>query len=55
MSGVIGDVQKGGLLTPKLEVRLGVWKVPTGCPLWGKGVMVLEGDRVLARGTRSCT
>ena len=53
----IGDVQRrDGGLTPKSEVRLGVRKVPTGCPLWEeKGVTVLEGGRILARGTRFCT
>ena len=47
IGGPIGGVQKrGGGLTPKSEVRLGVWKVPTVCPLWEeKGVMVLEGGQ----------
>ena len=37
---------KRGLLTPKSEVRLGVWKVPTVCPLWEeKGATVLEGGQ----------
>ena len=56
MQGSIGDIQKRGLLTPKSEVRLGVRKVPTVCPLWEeRGVMVLEGAGVLARGARFCT
>ena len=43
----IGDVMKrGGGLTPKSEVRLGVWKMPMVCPLWEeKGVTVLEGGQ----------
>ena len=54
----IGDVMKrGGGLTPKSEVRLGGMEGANGLfPMGGKrGVMVLEGGRVLARGTGCCT
>ena len=44
-----------GWLTPKLEVRLRVWKVPMGCPLWERAWQFYRGGRVLARGTGFCT
>ena len=46
---------KEGVVDTQVRSKTGVRKVPTGCPLWGKGVTVLEGGRVLARGTGSCT
>ena len=54
----IGDIQReGGLVDTWVgSEAVGVWKVPTGCSLWeGKGMTVLEGGRILARGTRFYT
>ena len=57
IGGPIGDIQGGMVIDTQVGSGSGgVQKVPTGCPLWEeKGMMVLEGGRVLARGTKFCT
>ena len=55
MLGVIGDIQKGGVVNTQVGSKTGGMEGANGLSPMGKGRDSSRGGRVLARGTECCT